>query len=323
MRAVLWLASVATVAQTLPGDRVIAADAAIGSVSFSADGTTIAGSCEDGRLRVWDAATGILKRTFSLDNGDGAVTFSDRADLLATAGRDGGIKIWDVRTGVTTRRFAAPAPAIRHFVFSPDSKRIAGAVRDRDNGSEFTVRIWDTEGAPQLSMAAGLGGVSAMAFSPDGRTLVAAGYDTNLRAWNTRDGELLRLMEELPLSMFAVAFSPDGKYLATAGADRIVYLWDTRTWKIARKLSGQPEMISAVAFSPDSRLLLTGGFSEFTLRNPVKILLWDLTSDKVRRSMPSAHMVRSTAFSPDGTRAATANIDQTINIWSIPPAPGR
>ncbi len=99
--------------------------------------------------------------------------------------------------------------------------------------------------------------------------------------------------------------------------------WHTRTWKIARKLSGQPEMINALAFSPDGRFLLTGGFSDLTEKNPVKVMLWNLNSGKPVRSMPSAHRVTSVAFSPDGTLAATANRDQTVNIWAVPPAGGR
>jgi WD40 repeat protein len=87
---------------------------------------------------------------------------------------------------------------------------------------------------------------------------------------------------------------------------------------LLRKLAGQPEMISAMAFSPDGRLLLTGGFSEFTEQNPVKAMLWDISSGKPLRSMPSARRVRAAAFSSDGTRAATASLDRTVSIWAVP-----
>jgi WD40 repeat protein len=324
MRGLIWLAiSAVAGAQSLPGDRVISSDSAVGVLSFSADGSLIAATCEDGQVRLWDTRTGDFKRAVPFDKGARAIALAEGADLLAANGRDGGIQTWDLKTGQTVQRFAGPMPRIAPFVFSPARKLVAGASRTSDDSSEFTVRIWDASGTERLALQAGLGGVSTIAFSPDGGTLVAAGYDTNLRAWSTRDGELLRLMEELPLAMFAAAFSPDGKYLATAGADRIVYLWDTKTWKIARKLTGQPEMISAMAFSPDGRLLLTGGFSEFTEQNPVKAMLWDVSSGKPLRSMPSAHRVHSAAFSPDGTQAATASVDQQVSIWAVPGAEGR
>src|SRR5207249_11939462 len=101
------------------------------------------------------------------------------------------------------------------------------------------------------------------------------------------------------------------------GADRLVYFWDTKTWRIARKLSGQPEMISAIAFSPDGRLLLTGGSGELN-HDPVTAIVWDLSSGKPLRSMPSTQLVTAAAFSADSTRAATASLDQKVNIWAVP-----
>ena len=320
MRALLWLGLASlTGAQTVPGDRVIQSDAPIRALSFSADGTSIAGLCEDHRVRLWDARTGELKRAIPFENsGIERVTLADSADLVVSASHDGGIQLWNLKTGEAVRKFQGPVVGVRDFAFSVDRKLLAGTTRSGTDPSLYQVRVWDSAGTEQHAMPAGLGGISAVAFSPDGLTLVAAGYDTNLRAWSTRDGELLRLMDELPLATFAMAFSPDGKYLATGGADRIVYLWDTKTWKVARKISGQAEMISALAFSPDSRLLLTGGFSEFTQKNPVQAIFWDVHSGKPLRRMTSANIVHSAAFSPDGTRAATANLDKSIRIWAVP-----
>ncbi len=320
MRALVWLAMAAFAsAQTVPGDHVITSDAPIRALSFSADGSSIAGICEDQRVRLWDARSGELKRTIPFEKAEiERLVLADRADLLASAGQDGRIQLWDMKTGEAIRQFQGPMPRVRDFAFSPDRKLLAGTYRSGANASEYQVKVWDASGTEQRAMTAGLGGISAVAFSPDGLTLVAASYDTNLRAWSTRDGELLRVMDELPLATFAVAFSPDGKYLATGGADRIVYLWDTKTWKVTRKLSGQAEMISALAFSPDSRLLLTGGFSEFTQKNPVQAILWDVNSGKPLRRMASANIIHSAGFSPDGTLAATANLDKSISVWAVP-----
>ena len=127
-------------------------------------------------------------------------------------------------------------------------------------------------------------------------------------------------MEELPVATFALVFSPDGRYLAAAGVDRTIYLFDARSWQIARKLSGQPEMISALAFSPDGRLLASGGFSELTYENPVKVLLWDVASGKVARSVTAPHRVESVAFSPDGALLAVSNREKAVRLWSARPS---
>jgi WD40 repeat protein len=166
--------------------------------------------------------------------------------------------------------------------------------------SRNLIRLADASGVERASLSAGIGGISAMAFSPNGSLVAAAGNDADVRIWDARNGELRRLIDELPVTMFAMAFAPDGNLLATAGADRTVYLWDVKTWKLSRSLTGQPEMISALVFSPDGKRIATGGFSELTHTHPVQVRLWDLASAKAIREWPAPRRVNSLQFSADG-----------------------
>jgi WD40 repeat protein len=179
------------------------------------------------------------------------------------------------------------------------------------------MRLFDASGTERFEAPSGIGGTSSLAFSPDGSILAAGSWDTNLRAWNTRNGELLGLIEELPVAMFGIAFSPDGRTLATAGVDRILYLWDSKTWKLTRKFVGQPEMISALAYSPDGRYIATGGFNDITQAHPVSILIWDLSTGKSVRTLPAPHRVSSVAFSPDGSLLAAAAGDKNVRLWKV------
>jgi WD40 repeat protein len=296
-------------------DRVIKSDAEVGAITFLADGSTLAGTCRDGKVRLWDARSGALKRSFAWNKGDAVVTFS--SGLLATVGKDGSIQTWDLQSGELLRPVTSVGGKVRRAAYSTDRKLVAFSSRAPGNGSEDTMHLRDASGKERFAVPAGLGGTSAMAISPGGEFLAAASFDTNVRAWSSRNGEMLRLIDELPVATFAMAFSPDGRYLAAAGVDRTVYLFDAKSWKLARKLSGQPEMISALAFSADSRLLLSGGFSELTVRNPVKVLLWDVDSGKVLRSLPSAQRVDSVAFSPDGALAAASCQQKSVSVWSL------
>ncbi|MBL8219391.1 MAG: PD40 domain-containing protein, partial [Bryobacterales bacterium] len=180
-----------------------------------------------------------------------------------------------------------------------------------------TIRVWDEMGKQRFAASAGIGGTSALAISPDGQIVVASSYDTDVRAYSTRNGELLKRIDQLLVAVFAMQFSPDGKYLATAGVDRTVYLWDTKTWQVAKKITGQPEMIRSLSFSPDGRYLLTGGFSVLTTRHPVEVILWEVATGKMMRRIPAPNAVGSVAFSPDGMTMAAAFGGKNVNLWSI------
>lgn len=297
----------------VPGDRILESQSEVESVAFSKNGALLAAGCRDGKIRVWNLASGALERTVEAKG----------ANLLAahghfsTVGADGSIAIRSWESDQTVRQVPAPRPRAFAVVSSPDGKLIAGAGRAADTGSENLVRVWDSTGKERFQSLAGVGGISRMVFSPNGEFLIAGSYDADLRVWDTRNGELKRKVEELTVSMFDMTFSPDGKHLATAGVDRIVYLWETANWRLVRKLTGQPEMIAALAFSPDGRQLATGGFDEMAFKNPAHVMIWDLASGKTLRTVNSTQRVARLSYSPDGKLVAVADRGKKVNLWAV------
>ncbi len=81
-----------------------------------------------------------------------------------------------------------------------------------------------------------------MAFSPDGKTLLAAGYDGQVRRWDVASGRPLGQPVELGIPIFAMALSPDGKTILTGSEDKTARLWDADTGRPV----GQPMEHSAV-----------------------------------------------------------------------------
>jgi WD40 repeat protein len=296
-------------------DRNLTVEAEVNAVGFSPDGS-LAAICRDGKLRILDPQSGAVRSSLAWEKTDASPTLANPE--FATIANDGAVKLWDVKESRLRRRVATVPQRSRQVAISADQTLIATSSLTPDGRSEQTLYVWDIAGLRRVAVPAGLGGTSAIAFSPDGATVAAASYDANVRVFSTRNGELLRLIDEVLVATFAMQFSPDGRYLATAGADRTLYLWDAKTWKLARKLTGQPELISALAFSKDGRYLATGGFNEITVRHPVSVLLWDTASGKVLRKLPAPHRVNSVAFAPDHTALAAAWGEKTIGLFSVP-----
>ncbi len=312
--ALVFLVAVMAAAQ----DRTISSDAEVRSLAFSKDGNTLAAACSDGKLRQWDVRAGSFRKAIPRVNEEALAAMPSGSGLFAVSAKDGSIVLHDLETGAELQRIALAGRRVRELAISNDRQSLAGSSRVAGNSREETMRLWDASGKERFTAPAGIGGTSALAISPDGSILAAGSWDTNLRAWNTRNGELLRLIEDdLLVALFYLAFTPDGKTLAGGGVDRTVYFWDTKTWKLARKFSGQPEMISSLAFSPDGKLLATGGFNDIAEKHPVSILLWDVVSGKIVRTLPAPHMVSSVAFSPDGKLLAAASGDKMVRFWTV------
>ena len=301
----------------MPENRVLKADSEVSSLAFSKDGRSLATFSRDGDIRVWNIASGSVTQTFKRDKGDSNPSFLATRSQFALIGSDGQAKIRDLESGAVIRSLPLPAPRVSGLTSTEDGKTLAGGGKDPASASANLLRVWDSEGKQRFQVPAGIGGLSAMTFSPDGQTLIAAAYDTDVRVWNARNGELLKVMEDMTVSMFDLAYSPDGKLLAAAGVDRIIYLWDAKAWKLLRTITGQPEMISALEFSPDGKFLVTGGMNEMAFGAPVKVIVWEVASGKPVRTEEAEHRVNTVAYSPDGKWFAAADGSKNVKVWAV------
>lgn len=298
-------------------DRVFKADSEVTSLAFSKDGRSLATFGRDGTIRVHDLPAGTVKNTFKREEGDSAPLFLAAGGQFALIGRDGSATIRDIDAGSTLRKLGITGPRVARFESTVDGNALAGGSRDPNSTSGNIVRVWDADGKQRFQVPAGIGGIAAMTFSPDGQTLIASAYDTDVRVWNARNGELLKVIDEMTVSMFTLAYSPDGKQVAAAGVDRAIYLWDAKAWRLLRKITGQPEMISALDFSPDGKLLVTGGMNELAFGAPVKVIVWDVASGKPVRTVDAEHRVNAATFSPDGKWFAAADGSANVKIWAV------
>jgi WD40 repeat protein len=154
----------------------------ITALAFSPDGCTLASAAQDGRLILWDAATGAQQVSFdSRSQSVRCLVFSPNGHYLAVGAEEAVIRVWDLESG-RVRTLHGHGAGVRSLAFSPDGRRLASGGDDR------TVRIWDWDAKLELLKLWGhVHRVLCVRFSPDGRQLAAAGEDGTIHLWSGRD----------------------------------------------------------------------------------------------------------------------------------------
>jgi WD40 repeat protein len=151
------------------------------------------------------------------------------------------------------------------------------------------------------------GAVKDMAFSPNGKTLIA---NTGMNVWiyDVQTGNTIHVLKH-SRRVWKVAYSPSGSLIATGSEDHSIYLWDAHTGKQIRTLKGHRNTIEAIKFSHDGKWLASGSWDK-TAR------IWDVeTGNPIKTIDAHKDHVHDIAFSPDDTRFVTGGGNRELIIW--------
>src|SRR5579884_953720 len=154
-------------------------------------------------------------------------------------------------------------------------------------------------------------GIHAVAFFPDGKTLVTGSMDGSLRFWNLVSKQATTLRTSHKSGIYCLALSPDGKILATGSKDSTVKLWDVPTHREIATLPEFSGWVFSVAFSPDGKLLATGSWDG-------AVQIWSLSPLKQLWSHRGySREVDVVTFSPDGKTLAFGCFDGTVKLLNV------
>jgi WD40 repeat protein len=153
------------------------------------------------------------------------------------------------------------------------------------------------------------GVVTALAYSPNGRTLAAGYSDGAIRLWDLASHRAISATTwgATPL---ALAFTSGGKLLEVAGASAVGTWNPAGQARITTRPLASPAQGNAVAFGPDGTTVATGGADG-------NVRLWNAaTQQEIGAPMSSdAKPVAAVAFSPDGTLVAAGSTDGNVQLW--------
>ncbi len=260
-------------------------------VAFNPDGRLLATCGGDGTVKLWIVGIGQCVATFRHRGIVDAVAFDPEGKRFAAL-NSGGVHLWSLQTEKPWTYQTEKPEAVyedmtgmwRSLAFAPNGKLLFASADPVGNARDLpTLRIWDPE---TNKLAFQLQGrerraFSALAFSPDGKTLATGGRACPVQLWDVATGKNTATFADRPGGICALTFSPNGKILAAGfkymdgDADAnpscaAVRLYEPATGKVLATLKkGKPGPSHPIAFSSDGRMIATGD-------RDGKIILWDL-----------------------------------------------
>jgi WD40 repeat protein len=153
---------------------------AVQALAYSASGPYLASGGADRTVKLWDATTLSLIRTYR-GHSDfvTAAAFTPDGRILAAATLDGIIRLWSTASNHTHRILRGHKGRITALAFSPDGELLASA------GDGGEVRLWEYQRTRSARALVGhVGEVSSLSFAPDSRRLASAGSDGSVRIWD-------------------------------------------------------------------------------------------------------------------------------------------
>jgi WD40 repeat protein len=275
-------------------------------------------------IHVFRADTGEELRSFPLDSellvGQVQITDNYQTPLLALSAdgsrllsaQYGRVWLWDVGRGKKLRKLGGDWGKVSAVALSRDHQLYAWGNGDGE------LALGDTSGKTlqfltTVTRENDVAGVSALAFSPDGKQLACGDASGAISIYATDTGKQLQDIAAHSWEVDTLAFTADGRSLVSGGSDGCVRVWDLRTGEEQVPTHFSRGTVK-VALSGDGARLATVSAEQF-------IHCWETAKCKELQALKLGKGNRYDPayrlfFSPDGSRL-TAATNKGLRRWDL------
>ncbi|TFK81754.1 WD40 repeat-like protein [Polyporus arcularius HHB13444] len=253
------------------------------ALAYSPDGQHIATGGDDGKVKVWNTASGFCFVTFSEHSSAvSSVEFAKQGQVLFTASLDGTVRAFDLIRYRNFRTFTSPTPVqFSCLAVDPSGEVVAAGSTD-----SFEIFMWSVQTGKLLDVLTGHEApISSLAFSPTGNYLASGSWDKSVRVWTVFGRSHAVEPFQLSADVLAVAFRPDGKELAAASLDGQVMFFDVNLGQQTNLIDGRKDIsggrkaddrvtaansasgkaFNSLAYTADGRCIIAGGNSKYVV----------------------------------------------------------
>ena len=317
--------------------------------AFRSDGRYLATASSDRTVKIWDITTeqefrelvpkdGFLRQmNFSHDSKSLAASGS-----VTSRGQQTTARIWDLAERQSAYVVKGHTEGVTSTAFTPDGRYLITGSADR------TVKIWLLESGKNIATLTGhTDAVTTVTSSPDGVWIASGSTDKTARIWqkeslNLDTAALVPAMNSfLPKALTAalparvehapkltlsghssgitsIAFDPNSRWLAVGGHDGSIRVTSVADGKELLALTVTPGPVTSLSFDRDGRHLAASvGNIHPAVWEIAETANGSLMASSARFFRGHSYEVLSVAFSADGRRLASANIDDAVRLWDV------
>ncbi len=191
------------------------------ALALHPDGRTLAASCADRSVRVWDLIDKkLIHHITKLHFRSEGATFTPDGQFLIISGLQSGVAVYRT-SDYSLQRTLEGSGQVWSVAVSPDGSRLAASTWNNN------VDLWETATWSRLPSLAGHRGLlSTIAFSPDGTYLASGGDDATVRLWDMASLRCLATFDTAHGESTGLCFHPSGRYLTSGCQNQMVVTWD-------------------------------------------------------------------------------------------------